>query len=142
MVASLRLMPGGCSRAAQIASASPESGSPMLIWRSMDACIAAGSAPLEPSPQLGAGPAIAKPKTITRQKVGPGGGKGGGAPKAAAAKPLVKKKEAMEPKWKVRPSLAHSRSVTRVHRHVTARTTSWGYFCTASTAQHFRQRRL
>ena len=65
MVASLRLMPGGCSRAAQIARASSEPGSP--IGQS-ETRIAAGSARLEPSSQLGASASVAGEATPSEQE--------------------------------------------------------------------------
>ena len=52
--------------------------------------------------RMGPAPAIAKPKTITRQKTGGGGpGGGGGTPTIQVAKPKLKRVVEDVPMWKV-----------------------------------------
>jgi hypothetical protein len=51
--------------------------------------------------QCGPAPAIAKPKTITRQKSAGGGGPGGGGPTVQIAKPKLKRVVEDVPMWKV-----------------------------------------
>ena len=69
-----------------------------------------GAAALRPAPVAarctdifcGPAPAIAKPKTITRQKTGgPGGGGGGGAGAVQTAQPKLKRIVEDVPMWKV-----------------------------------------